>query len=113
MAAPCARKAAMGGVVKFISLALLALFAICSTARAQLAPQRTWPELKEAVQERANRNAYPMTGMKPDDVREILSQINSLDRDEWAGAWGRMGERYQTRAAEQQKTDLKVASELI
>ena len=73
--------------MKFISLALLALFAICSTARAQLAPQRTWPELKEAVQERANRNAYPMTGMKPDDVREILSQINSLDRDEWAGAW--------------------------
>ena len=97
--------------MKFISLALLALFAICSTARAQLAPQRTWPELKEAVQERANRNAYPMTGMKPDDAREILSQINSLDRDEWAGAWGRMGERYQTRAAEQEKTDLKAASE--
>jgi len=97
--------------VKFISLALLALLAICSTARAQLAPQRTWPELKEAVQERANRNAYPMTGMKPDDVREILSQINSLDRDEWAGAWSRMGERYQTRAAEREKTDLKAASE--
>jgi hypothetical protein len=36
----------------------------------------------QAVQERANRNAYPMTGMKSEDVREILSQINSLDRDE-------------------------------
>jgi esterase FrsA len=97
--------------VKFIWLALLALFAICSTARAQLAPQRTWPELKEAVQERANRNAYPMTGMKPEDVREIISDINSLDRDEWAAAWSRMGERYQTRAAEQEKTDLKAANE--
>jgi hypothetical protein len=52
--------------VKFTSFALLALLAICSTAWAQLAPQRTWPELKEAVQERANRNAYPMTGMKSD-----------------------------------------------
>jgi esterase FrsA len=72
--------------VKFTSFALLALLAICSTAFAQLAPQRTWPELKEAVQERANRNAYPMTGMKSEDVREILSQINSLDRDEWAAA---------------------------
>jgi hypothetical protein len=97
--------------VKFTSFALLALLAMCSTASAQLAPQRTWPELKEAVQERANRNAYPMTGMKADDVREILSQINSLDRDEWAAAWSRMGERYQARAAEQEKTDPKAASE--
>jgi hypothetical protein len=94
--------------VKFISLAL-ALFAICSNARAQLAPERTWADLKEAVQERANRNAYPMTGMKPDDVREIVSQINSLDRDQWAGAWGRMSERYQTRAAGQEKTDFQRA----
>ena len=60
--------------MKLTSFALLALLAICSTASAQLAPQRTWPELKEAVQERANRNAYPMTGMKSEDVREILSQ---------------------------------------
>jgi esterase FrsA len=97
--------------MKFVSFALLALFAICSTARAQLAPQRTWPELKEAVQERADRNAYPMTGMKTDDVREVLSQIKSLDRDEWAGAWSRMGERYETRAEEQEKTDVKAASE--
>ena len=97
--------------MKLTSFALLAVLAMCSTASAQLAPQRTWPELKEAVQERANRNVYPMTGMKADDVREILSQINSLDRDEWAAAWSRMGERYQTRAAEQEKTDPKAASE--
>ena len=97
--------------MRFISLALLVLFAISDTAAAQLAPQRTWPELKEAVQERANRNAYPMTGMKSDDVRDILAQVNSLDRDEWAAAWSRMGERYQARAAEQEKTDRKAASE--
>src|SRR6476469_10454473 len=84
---------------------------LAGAAVAQLAPPRTWPELKEAVQERANRNAYPMTGMKSEDVREILSQINSLDRDEWAAAWSRMGERYQTRAAEQERTDPKAASE--
>ena len=97
--------------MKLTSFALLAVLAMCSTASAQLAPQRTWPELKEAVQERANRNAYPMTGMKAEDVREILSQINSLDRDEWAAAWSRMGVRYQTRAAEQERTDPKAASE--
>ena len=97
--------------MRFISLALLVLFAISDTAAAQLAPQRNWPELKEAVQERANRNAYPMTGMKSDDVRDILAQVNSLDRDEWAAAWSRMGERYRTRAAEQEKTDREAASE--
>ncbi len=63
------------------------------------------------MQERANRNAYPMTGMKSDDVRDILAQVNSLDRDEWAAAWSRMGERYRTRAAEQEKTDREAASE--
>ena len=96
--------------MRFISLALLVLFAISDTAVRRLA-RGAWPELKEAVQERANRNAYPMTGMKSDDVRDILAQVNSLDRDEWAAAWSRMGERYQARAAEQEKTDRKAASE--
>jgi hypothetical protein len=59
------------------------------TAPAQLAPERTWPELKEAVQQRARRNAYPLTGMKADDVREILANITSVDRDEWARGWAR------------------------
>src|SRR5690242_9453441 len=54
-----------------------------------IAPSRTWPELRQAVQERADRNAYPLTGMKAEDVREILGHIGSLDRDEWAAAWSR------------------------
>ena len=48
---------------------LAAAVASVTSAAAQLAPARTWPELKEAVQQRADRNAYPMTGMKADDVR--------------------------------------------
>jgi len=97
--------------MKSVVAALLAAFAIHGAAQAQLAPQRTWPELKDAVQERANRNAYPLTGMKANDVREILSHIDSLDRDEWAAAWSRMGEHYQTRAAEEEKTDAKAATQ--
>ena len=53
--------------MKLTSFALLALLAIYSTASAQLAPQRTWPELKEAVQEHAE------------------SQCLSDDRDEVGG----------------------------
>lgn len=98
---------------------LLALFALLSLpglalpdlALAQVAPERSWPELKEAVQQRADRNAYPLTGMKADDVREILANIGSTDRDEWATQWSRMGERYLARAAEHEKADPKAASE--
>jgi len=47
---------------------------------------------------RANREAYPLTGLKPDDVREALSHIDSLDRDQWAEAFTAVGDRYRTRA---------------
>src|SRR5690242_12628189 len=85
------------------------LIVLATPAFAQLAPERTWPELKAAVQERADRNAYPLTGMKADDVREILGNINSTDRDEWAAAWSRMGARYAERAAALAGTDKKAA----
>ena len=59
---------------------------------------RTWPELKAETQARAERNAYPVTGLKPDDVREALSHIDSLDRDQWAAAFMAIGDRYRARA---------------
>ena len=71
-------------------------------ASAQIAPPRTLEELKAETQARADRNAYPLTGLKPDDVRKALGNINSLDRDEWAKAWGDVAQPYmqQARAAE-------------
>jgi esterase FrsA len=59
---------------------------------------RTWPELKAETQARADRNAYPLTGLKADDVREALSHIDSLDRDQWAEAFMAIGDRYRVRA---------------
>ena len=67
-------------------------------ALAQIAPARTIDELKAETQARADRNGYPLTGLKPADVREALSRITSLDRDEWAVAWGAVAERYVTAA---------------
>jgi hypothetical protein len=64
----------------YFSALVAAASVFASATFAQLAPQRTWPELKEAVQQRADRNAYPMTSMKADDVREILGNIASLHR---------------------------------
>ena len=63
-------------------------------ALAQLAPTRTWPELRDAVQDRVNRNAYPLTGYDKEEVREVLSRINSLDRDEWARSWIQQGDKH-------------------
>jgi hypothetical protein len=71
-------------------------------ASAQIAPPRTLEELKAETQARADRNAYPLIGLMPDDVREALGKIHSLDRDEWATAWGAVAERYNMRAKSQE-----------
>jgi pimeloyl-ACP methyl ester carboxylesterase len=60
----------------------------------QIAPERTWPELKEAVQERVNRQGYPLTGFDAGEVRQILDRINSRDPEEWARSWSAAGETH-------------------
>lgn len=98
-------------VLRAPALAAVLAASAFTCAFAQLAPERTWPELKAAVQERADRNAYPLTGMKAEDVREILSGISSTNRDEWAAAWSRMGARYAERGAALATTDRQAARE--
>lgn len=60
------------------------LLAVSTAVIAQIAPARTWPELKEAVTERVKAQRYPLNGFDAGEVAQILSRINSLDRDEWA-----------------------------
>jgi pimeloyl-ACP methyl ester carboxylesterase len=68
---------------------------IASTVAAQ---QRTIDELKAEVQARAERQAYPCEGLRPDDVREALKQLKSLDPDEWAATWSAIGDGYSAKA---------------
>jgi dienelactone hydrolase len=68
------------------------------SAAAQMAPTRTWEELKQETQRRVDKNLGPVGGLKSEDAREALSNIHSLDRDEWAAAWSAIGERYDKRA---------------
>jgi len=79
-----------------ISSLLLSIATLASAE--ELPPQRTIEELKAEAQARADRNAYPLIGLKPDEVREALANIHSLDRDEWAAAWSAIGERYLRKA---------------
>jgi hypothetical protein len=76
---------------------LLVLFAVIS-AGAQMAPTRTWEELKQETQRRVDKNLGPVAGLKSDDAREALANIHSLDRDEWAAGWSAIGDRYDKRA---------------
>ena len=82
----------------FLSVLLLS-FGAC----AQLAPVRTWPELRDAVMDRVQRNAYPLTGFAQTDVKEVMQRISSLDRDEWADSWMTQGEQYMRKALEHSK----------
>ena len=76
---------------------VIALLAAVSMA-AQMAPTRTWEELKAETQRRVDKNLGPVGGLKSDDAREALANIHSLDRDEWAAAWSAIAERYDNRA---------------
>jgi esterase FrsA len=82
---------------QFVMPTLIVLLAGVSAA-AQMAPTRTWEELKQETQRRVDKNLGPVGGLKSEDAREALSNIHSLDRDEWAAAWSAIGERYDKRA---------------
>jgi esterase FrsA len=73
------------------ALAACVVFAIPAFAQPA---GRSLEELKAEAQARADRNAYPLIGLKPGEVREALSRLRSLDRDEWATSWSEIGDRY-------------------
>ena len=77
--------------VLLVPIALL----LCSTSL--LAQGRTLDELKNEVQSRSERQAYPCEGLKPDDVHEALIRLSSLAPNEWADVWSSIGDRYMDR----------------
>jgi esterase FrsA len=85
-------------------LFLLPVFLLltASAGVAQIAPSRTWEELKAETQRRVDKNLTPVTGAKSEDAREALANIHSLDRDEWASAWSTIAQRYEKRAQEEE-----------
>jgi esterase FrsA len=90
------------------SLVLVLLTGI--SAAAQMAPTRSWEELKQETQRRVDKNLGPVGGLKSEDAREALSNIHSLDRDEWAAAWSAIGDRYNARAKSEEAANNKDAA---
>lgn len=80
-------------------------------APAQSAPPRTLEEVKNEVQVRAERRAYPVAGLDSLEVREALGNLKSLDRDEWAAVWTAVGDRHLELAKSLAVTDKRAASQ--
>ena len=49
-----------------------------------------------------DRNLPPLGGVKSEDVREAMANLNSLEPDAWAAAFSRIGDRYMEKAKSQQ-----------
>ena len=62
---------------------------------------RTLDEVAAECIARVSRNAYPLAGLVPDEAREALARLASLDRDEWAASWSQIGDRYMERGRAQ------------
>jgi esterase FrsA len=54
--------------------------------------------LKDEVQKRAERSMPPLGGINSEDAHAALSQVRSLDREEWASAWMRVADQRWERA---------------
>ena len=89
----------------------IAILCICLSAIGQqMAPPRTLDELKEEVQARAERKAYPVAALDTLEVKEALGNLKSLDRDEWATVWSAVGDRHLELAKTLMATDKRAAS---
>ncbi len=70
------------------------VFADAAFAQSAPPPAQALAELRADVQGRADHQAYPITGINRDDVRDLLASLKSTDREEWAAAWARLGDRH-------------------
>ena len=86
-------------------LVSLAIFSSSSLAQAGEHRDRTIEEIKAEAIRRAEVGQYPLIGLDPADVKEALESVHTRDKDEWAAAFMRVGDRYFNEAKSIEKTD--------
>jgi esterase FrsA len=65
----------------------------------------TFEQWKAEVQTRADRQIYPLIGIKADEVRAALPQATTPDCDAWARIWIAIGDRYFSKAKQELPAD--------
>ena len=78
-----------------LTLATLTLATVLAPAIAvaQGAEVRSLDEVKAEVMRRAGK-INPFQHIRPDDARRIVDSLTSLDPDQWAHAWCKVGLEY-------------------
>jgi len=84
-----------------ISLALCAVV----LATAAFGQERTLEEIKTEAIHRAENGMYPLIGLDPGDVKEAFASIHTKDKDEWAAAFMKVGDRYANEAKSLEASD--------
>ena len=84
-----------------ISLALCAVV----LATAAFGQERTLEEIKTEAIHRAENGMYPLIGLDPADVKEAFASIHTKDKDEWATAFMKVGDRYANEAKSLEASD--------
>src|SRR5438270_4771253 len=87
------------------SMALLASLALARFAFAQQRTERTLDEIKTEAIHRAENGMYPLIGLDPADVKEAFASIHTNDKDEWAAAFMKVGDRYTNEAKSLEASD--------
>jgi esterase FrsA len=81
---------------QFTGLMLLGAVIVSQTSLAQEKErrERTIEEIKTEAIHRAEVGQYPLIGLDPADVKEAFQNVHTADKDEWAAAFMRVGDRY-------------------
>ena len=87
--------------LQIISLALCAVV----LATAAFGQERTLEEIKTEAIHRAENGMYPLIGLDPADVKEAFASIHTKDKDEWAAAFMKVGDRYANEAKSLEASD--------
>jgi len=56
--------------------------------------ERTLEEVKTEVMRRAGK-LHPFEGLKVEDAQRVMNALTSLDRDQWAAEWSKVGKEYE------------------
>ena len=94
-----------GTELTLLVLVVAGTVVVAGRSLAQERRERTIEEIKTEAIRRAEVGQYPLIGLDPADVREAFADIHSADKDEWAVAFMRVGDRYSNEAQSLEKTD--------
>ena len=77
-----------------VSLLLPSTVMVAVSAVAQGPQERTIDEIKTEAIHRAENGMYPLIGLDASDLREAFASVKTRDKDEWAAAFIKVGDRY-------------------